>query len=326
MKLHEKLLSEATGFMKSRVILTAAELDLFTRIHSKPATAQELASDTAWDPRALARLLDCLVPLNLMEKRNGRYHVTEQGKRNSSLHPKSLLPILMHMADGWQVWSDLTDIVKNGSHPKKSPTEGQLGPRQESFQGAMHAIAQGLSREIAECYDARPYKRLLDVGGGTGPYTIAFLQKNQHMEGVLFDLKSVIPLAAKKIREQGFNKRVSLVAGDFYRDALPKGCDLALLSAIIHQNSPEQNITLYGKIYTALNENSAVLIRDHIMDASRTSPADGTLFALNMLVNTPGGDTYTFAEVKEGLEKVGFTEVKWIRRGERMDSLVEAKK
>jgi len=62
------------------------------------------------------------------------------------------------------------------------------------------------------------------------------------------------------------------------------------------------------------------------MDASRTRPPAGALFALNMLLGTRGGDTYTFDEVKDALEKAGFTEVKWLRSGERMDSLVEARK
>lgn len=327
MKLHAKMMSDTTGFMKSRIILTAAELDLFTRVHSTPATAQELATETTWDLRALTRLLDCLVSFGLMEKGDGQYRVTEQGKLNSSHHPETLLPILLHMADLWHTWSHLTDSVKNGPNPQKKRLEGQPAKKQmESFLGAMHAISQGLSREIAESYDTRPFKRLLDIGGGTGSYTIAFLEKYPHLEGVLFDLANVIPMAKERFRKQGIEDRVTLIPGDFYHDELPKGCDFALLSAIIHQNSPKQNEDLYAKIYRALNDGGTLLIRDHIMDQTRTKPVDGTVFAVNMLVNTPGGDTYTFDEVKETLEKAGFTEVKQVRAGERMDSLVEARK
>jgi cyclopropane fatty-acyl-phospholipid synthase-like methyltransferase len=262
-----------------------------------------------------------------MEKINGQYRVTEQGELNSSHHPKTLLPMLLHMADLWHTWSHLTDIVKKGPDQNQRPLKGQLDQKQiESFLGAMHSIAQGLSREIAEVYDARPFKRLLDIGGGTGSYTIAFLEKYPHLEGVLFDLANVIPMARQRIRKQGIEDRVSLIPGDFYHDELPKGCDFALLSAIIHQNSPKQNVDIYSKIYRALNHGGTVLIRDHIMDETRTKPVDGTVFAVNMLVNTPGGDTYTFDEVRKTLGKAGFTEVRWVRVGERMDSLVEAKK
>jgi predicted methyltransferase len=128
------------------------------------------------------------------------------------------------------------------------------------------------------------------------------------------------------LEEEGFQDRVELAAGDFYLDELPGGCDLALLSAIIHQNSPEQNIALYEKIHRALAPGGVVLIRDHIMDESRTQPPAGAMFALNMLVNTSAGDTYTFAEVKQTLEAAGFGEIRQVRTGERMDCLVEGRK
>ena len=92
------------------------------------------------------------------------------------------------------------------------------------------------------------------------------------MSGVIFDLPDVISLAAERLKAEGYLERVKLAAGDFYKDELPKGCDLALLSAIIHQNSPQENISLYRKIYQALEPGGAVLIRDHIMDESRTRP------------------------------------------------------
>jgi len=107
-------------------------------------------------------------------------------------------------------------------------------------------------------------------------------------------------------------------------DDLPPGCDIALLSAIIHQNSPQQNVELYRKIYQALDPGGTLIIRDHVMDESRTSPPAGALFALNMLVNTQAGDTYTFMEVKNTLNIAGFIEVKLAISGKEMDCIVEA--
>jgi ubiquinone/menaquinone biosynthesis C-methylase UbiE len=198
---------------------------------------------------------------------------------------------------------------------------------QRAFIGAMHVVGRKLSQEIAGAYDQKPFKRLLDIGGGSGTYTIAFLKKNPMLTGVIFDLKNVIPMAEERMNAEGLTKRVELVAGDFYHDDLPRDCDLALLSAIIHQNSPEQNRALYRKIFQALLPGGRLLMRDFVMDESRTHPPEGALFALNMLVNTPGGDTYTFREIKHLLEKAGFVEVKMIRTGQQiMDCLVEAKK
>jgi len=119
-------------------------------------------------------------------------------------------------------------------------------------------------------------------------------------------------------------ERITFVAGDFYADELPIGHDLALLSAIIHQNSPEQNIELYRKVGRALEPGGRLVIRDHVMNPEPTEPARGTLFAINMLVVTAGGSTYSFDEIRQGLEAAGFTRVKLLQNGERMDGLVEA--
>jgi len=164
------------------------------------------------------------------------------------------------------------------------------------------------------------------MGGGSGTYTIAFLERNPNMTAVIFDLPDVISLAVERLKDEGFLERVTLVAGDFYKDELPAGCDLALLSAIIHQNSPQENLALYKKIYRALAPGGMLLIRDHVMDESRTKPPAGALFAINMLVATAGGDTYTFKNIKDTLEQAGFQVVKQVRSGERMDCLVEARK
>jgi len=133
-------------------------------------------------------------------------------------------------------------------------------------------------------------------------------------------------MARERLSSEGLLDRVELVTGDFYSDALPGGCDLALLSAIIHQNSRQQNRELFRKTCRSLKPGGTLLIRDHIMNEQRTYPPEGALFAINMLVNTQGGDTYTFHEVTQDLKEAGFTNAKLIRSGERMDCIVTALK
>ena len=324
--IQEELMAEVRGFMKSRVILTAAELDLFTHLGKTPSTADAIAEKLGLDREALTRLMDCLVVFGLLEKEMGPYRNTERGAYFSADHPETVLPMILHMNHLWDTWSRMTEAVRTGH---KGQTEPGLKFEEKSlkaFIGAMHVVAKGLSTEIAGAFDLNPYRRLLDVGGASGTYTIAFLRKNPQLRAVLFDMEKVIPIARERLQAEGMLDRVELVAGDFYRDDLPVGCDLALLSAIIHQNSPEQNIDLYKKIYRALDSGGVILIRDHIMDESRTKPPSGAIFALNMLVNTRGGDTYTFNEVKDTLEKAGFTEVRLLRTGEQMDGLVQGRK
>jgi len=101
---------------------------------------------------------------------------------------------------------------------------------------------------------------------------------------------------------------------------------MAWVSAIVHMNSRAQNQAMFKKVSAALVPGGRILIRDIVMDRSRTSPVGGALFAVNMLVATPGGGTFTFDELREDLSAAGFVGVKYLRRGEGMDSVVCATK
>jgi len=326
MKIHEQVLAEARGFLSSRVILTAAELDLFTRLEAGPETAEQLAAALHLDLRALTRLLDVLVTLGFLDKVPNGYGATVKGACLGSSHPDSVRPMLLHQARLWRSWSGLTDIVKQGRIPGEQSMAVWTTSERAAFIGAMHVVGRDLSREIAAAYDASRCRTLLDIGGASATYTIAFLERYPNLRAVLFDLETVIPMARDRLTAAGQLDRVELAAGDFYRDPLPSGCDLALLSAIIHQNSRAQNVALYKKIHQALVPGGKILIRDHIMEPDRTKPPAGALFALNMLVNTEAGDTYTFAEVSEDLGAAGFDHPTLARAGAHMDCLVEAAK
>lgn len=322
MKRKEDVFAIARNFMRSRVILTAAELDLFALIQEGDSTAAKMASRLGVDKRALSRVLDCLVTFDLLVKDGDVYSPTEEGAQYSSKNPESSLPMLLHMSRLWDSWSDLTQVVEKGPGSEQKPPKPMDPASRRAFIGAMHVIGRTLSEEIARSLDLSGFKKLMDIGGGSGTYTIAFLKNNPRMRALIFDLDDVVPMARERLEAEGFLDRTDLVGGDFYRDELPPGCDLALLSAIIHQNDPEQNLELFKKAYRALDPGGMLLIRDHIMDESRTKPPEGALFAINMLVNTRGGDTYTFSEVEKGLSEAGFVNIRMLRSGERMDCLV----
>jgi hypothetical protein len=193
-----------------------------------------------------------------------------------------------------------------------------------AFIGAMDVIAKPLApRIVTDVYPGRS-RALLDVGGASGTYTIALLQAAPEMKATLFDKPEVIEIARQRLGKAGVLDRVTLVQGDFYRDELPAGHDLAFISAIIHQNSPEQNVSLFRNVFGSLNRGGRVVIRDHVMEPDRTRPKDGALFAVNMLVSTPAGGTYTYDEIKVCLGQAGFIKVRLLQKGEHMDALVEA--
>jgi len=319
----QTILELARNFMESRILLTGAELDLFTLLSSAPLSAAEAAGRSGADLRALTIVLDALAAMELLEKREGRYScppavsVLLSGDR-----PGSVLPMLLHMGHVWRRWSKLTERVmgrEEGSRDSAPPGAGEIS----AFIGAMHAIAAGLAPGIVAAVGPGTARRLLDVGGASGTYTVAFLRASPEMKATLFDRPEVVEMARRRLGEAGLLERAVLVGGDFCRDEFPPGHDLAFVSAIIHQNSPDQNLDLYRKVWRALVPGGRIVIRDHIMDPDRTRPRDGAVFAVNMLVATAAGNTYTFEEVRSGLEQAGFERVRLLQRGERMDGLVE---
>lgn len=324
MEKKDDVMAIGRAFMKSRIILTAADLDLFTAIEDGYRTADRIAEKNGLSVRPLTRTLDCLVTFGYLTKEGTDYSLTEEGAPLSSRHPASSLPMILHMSRLWDTWSGLTKIVEKGPGSESELPKVMDEDSRRSFIGAMHVIGRTLSEDIAGSLDLSGFHKLLDIGGGSGTYTIAFLKKNPQLQATLFDMDNVTAMARERLESEGFIDRTVLVAGDFYKDELQKGCDLALLSAIIHQNSPEENLELYRKIFRVLEPGGMLIIRDHIMDDARTWPSEGALFAINMLVNTRGGDTYTLSEVQKTLEDAGFVDVRQVRSGERMDCLVTA--
>jgi len=175
--------------------------------------------------------------------------------------------------------------------------------------------------------DALPplkFNHLLDVGGASGTWTIAFLNRYPDARATLFDLPKVLPQSTQRLAAAGMTARVRLVGGDFMQDPLPAGADLAWVSAIIHQMSREECRKLYASVFAALVPGGQILIRDHVMSEDRTQPASGAFFAINMLVNTETGGTFTLHEISDDLRSVGFVSPELIRHDDTMNCVVRA--
>lgn len=319
----EQILKLSRDFMECRILLTAAELDLFTVLGRERQTAARLSGRTGLALRPLVMLLDALAALGLLEKNGEEYSCGGDVARYLSADsPVSVLPMVLHAVSLWDRWSCLTEIVKGAPCTPERPFSRPDELR--AFIGAMHVVAAPLAAGIVRAVGPGRAGKLLDVGGASGTYTIAFLEQTPGMRATLFDRPPVVEMARERLESAGLLDRVDLVAGDFYTDELPPGHDLAFLSAIIHQNSPEQNVDLYRKIFRALEEGGRIVVRDHVMSADRTKPENGAVFAINMLVGTTGGGTYTFEEISQELRTAGFRDIRQIKSGEHMDSLIEA--
>ncbi len=321
----EAILKLARQFMESRILLSAAEMNLFTLLDGAPSTAKDIAGALNADLRGMTILLDALAAMGLLSKNEDRYLSNpETAPFLSDTSPRSVLPMILHAAHLWKTWSDLTPRAKGKRSTGTAARPARDADELRAFIGAMHVVGAPVAQKIVEAVWPGAARSLLDVGGASGTYTIAFLKAAPEMTATIFDKAAVIRIARERLAEEGVLDRVRLAAGDFDVDELPGGHDLALLSAIIHQNSPKQNVGLFRKVQNALVPGGRIIIRDHVMEPGRTEPREGAIFAVNMLVNTEGGSTYTFAEIRDWLEQAGFTRVRLLKRGEHMDALVEA--
>ena len=323
----EDILALGRSYQGAAVLAAAADLDLFSALCRLPQSAAELARTLECDLRALTILLDALVALRLLDKSGSQYSLPS-GLR-AFLTPdgaQSILAMAQHQGHCLRNWAQLGRVVKTGRPAECVPgVRGQTGD-QEAFIGAMHNLAAPNADRIIQAVQPLQFRHLLDIGGASGTWTIAFLRACASAHATLFDLPHVLPMAQKRLAAAGLDQRVKLVAGNFMTDSLPPGADLAWVSAIVHQNSRAQNRTLFTAVFAALLPGGRIAIRDILMEEDRTCPVAGALFAVNMLAATEGGGTFTFEELREDLAAAGFAEVALARQDEEMNAVVVARK
>ncbi len=324
----KRILEMVRAFQPACVLIAGGDLDVFTLLHKRPMTAEKLAGRLKGSARAAEVLLDALAALGALKKSAAEPPVYSVPPRLAEALTedarRGVLGMLRHQGACLRKWSDLAAVVLSGKPaPKRPSVRGHEGDT-ESFIRAMHEVSSPLAEPLVKSLGRLKFKRLLDLGGASGTWTVPLLRRSPGAAATIFDLPHVIPMARRRLAKLGLGDRVKLVAGSFYTDQLPPGHDLAWVSAIVHQNSRAQNRAMFRKIYAALVPGGRILIRDVVLEPSRTRPVHGALFAVNMLVGTQGGSTFTFRELAEDLRTAGFGGVRYLRRGEAMDTVIEA--
>jgi len=291
------LVQSARAFQESRVLLTALELDLFTTI-GEGATAAETAQKLGTDPRATEMLLNALVAVGALVKGEAVFGCTAESK---ALGPAR--PGLLHTVHLWDTWATLTECVKSGRAVRSRGPEGFPEARTRAFIAAMHARAQESARETVRLSGIHDAKRMLDVGGGSGAFSIAFAKTCPELRAEILDLGAVVPLAEEYIREAGLQNRVRVRPGDMRTAGFGEGFDLVLLSAVCHMFGEDENRSLIQRCARALVPGGHLVIREFILQEDRAGPPHAALFALNMLVGTEHGNTYTEGEYRNWMEE-----------------------
>ncbi len=306
-----RILDTIYSFRPARVLLTSFELGIFTAIGDSPKESREIAQTLGTSEHATDRLMNALCGMGLLKKKGGRFLNTPLAARYLVKDRPDYLAGLMHQVGLWNTWSTLTQAVREGS---SVVVRGEVGDRGsgwlEAFIEAMHMRARGQAGIVAKLVDLRGVKRVLDVGGGSGAFSMAFVRTKKDVQAVVFDLPQVTVLTRNFVEKEGFISSIETTDGNYETDSLGSGFDLAFLSAIIHSNSSEVNRLLFKKANDALNPGGRIVVLDHVMEEDRTAPLAGAFFSLNMLVGTKAGDTYTESEIRQWMTETGFKEIR----------------
>jgi SAM-dependent methyltransferase len=295
----------ATGFQASRVLLTAVELRVFSLIAGHGLTSADVAARAGSDPRATDRLLNALCAMELLDKRQGRFWNTPDSRRYLDDSSPEYAAGLGHTVSMWRAWSSLTDAVREGKPALRESINDRGDEWLAPFIAAMHYRAAQQAPRVADLLGLAGVARALDVGGGSGAFAMAFARRQPGLSAVVFDLPNVVPLTQKYIADAALTSRVTTAVGDYLVDPLPGGFDLVFLSAVVHSNSPAENAALLRSCTAALKAGGRIAIVDFVMDDDRVTPEGGAFFALNMLVATDHGDTFTDAEIRGWMSAAG---------------------
>jgi len=311
--LPDDLAQTIRGFQDSRAILTAIELDAFSAV-ADGASAAQAAAKMSTDPRATEMLLNALAGLGLLSKHSGTFHNTPVSARYFVAgSPDDSRAATMHTAHLWHRWSTLTDCVREGTAVARREPREVDDRWTRPFIAAMHRNAQERAPHVVRAIGTAGVRRMLDVGGGSGAYSIAFAQASAELRAEVLDRPEVLEIAQGHIERAGLAGRVTTRVGDLRTDDFGEGFDLVLVSAICHMLNPEENRDLLRRCRQALAPRGRTVIQDFILEQDKTAPKMAALFSLNMLVGTQGGASYNESEYAQWLGEAGFRDVSRIR-------------
>src|SRR6516164_5609605 len=187
-----------------------------------------------------------------------------------------------------------------------------LGMLQKAFIAAMDRNVVERAPLVVKAVDTNEVRRMLDVGGGSGGYSIAFAKASPELHAEVRDLPAVLPLTEQYIEKSGLSERVKTRAGDLRRDEFGRDYDLVFVSAICHMLGPAENQDLFNRCFAALAFGGRIVVQDFILKSDKTAPRQAALFALNWLVVTQNGGNYSEDEYSAWLGKAGFRDVRHV--------------
>ncbi len=306
---YNRIIDLAFAFQKSRALFTAIELDLFEALGNHRLTAAELSDKLNTDAHSTDRLLNALSSMGLISKEGSLYSNSEAALKHLISGSPTYIGSLEHIKNLWGAWTDLTDCVKSGKplHYKtvNDKDDNWINDYLESLQWkSIHEAS-----EVISMMPLRNVRKFLDLGCGSGAFSLEAAVNYENIEFTLFDYPNVIKQAEKYINQSEYKSRFKLLSGDMFADNFGTGYDVVFISNVLNEYSIWENIKLLQKVYDSLNKNGIVVVHQLLISDDRTAPRIAAMEALNMLVNTIDGDCFTETDVWIMLKEAWFQDV-----------------
>lgn len=313
------ILQTAFAFWSSKVLLTAVEFGVFTRLGDRRLTGEELGEELGLHARGISDFFDALVAMRFLDRegdgRSARYFNTPE----SALYLVQESPrylggwLVMLNARLFKFWHDLPEALRTG-RPQNETKHGQKAifeelyaeiPKLEQFMGAMIGLSRINFEALADKFDFSQFRTLCDVGGASGLLSIEVAKKHPHLRCTSFDLPPVEPIARKHILAAGLTERIVTASGDFFKDPLPKA-DVITMGMILHDWNLEKKMHLIRLAYEALPPGGALVAIEALIDDARRENVFGLLMSLNMLIEFGDAFDYCGADFRRWCSEVGF--------------------
>ena len=297
------------AYKHSIIILTANELGIFNELSKKGSTPLNISKKLNLNLKGLTILLNALVNLGLLKKMKNLYYLKKEYVPFLVTGGKYYIgDSLKHDLNLLDSWIKLPKVIKTG----KPAREGKRSKKEhENFILAMANSSQLRINDFFNAIDLSDCKKFLDVGGGPGTFSLQAVRRNKDLIAYNFDLPETINIAKKYLSSFNESKRIKLVKGDYFKDDFGNDYDVILLSNIIHSLGEQEILKLFKKAFLSLNNEGKLIVKDFYLKENKIEPQRAVLFAINMLVNTKNGNTYTKKEVTNLLSKASFKKTKY---------------
>jgi SAM-dependent methyltransferase len=301
------------GYAIPLTIEAAIEYRVFDILEKGPKTVEQVSAESGASTRGLRPLMNTLVSVQLLAKDSqNRYSLApESAAFLVTTSPGFQGGLFRHITDQLlPKWMQLRQVVRTGKPAKAVNQEGDGSAFFQKFVEDIfpmsHPAAKTLGEALQINHAAKPVK-VLDLAAGSGVWGIALAQQSPQVTVTAVDWEGVLPATRRVVARFGFADRFKFVAGDLLTADFGSGHTLATLGHILHSEGERRSRELLRKTFAALAPGGTIAIAEFLANDNRSGPPNAMIFAINMLVNTDEGDTFTFGEIAGWLAEAGFT-------------------